>query len=155
MTISRFFVLYGKQKNKRYEKKTKQRKNDAELIKSAICGYVLGKVSTSALAGMLRENGLRMVRRDRAKTVIISDNEPNKVTEYDLLIAKSRGYKIWFLCDKINVVVSIRGIIEEAAKIMQDYNLGAIDFLEKIDRLSRFAVCENEVELLISKYFNK
>ena len=137
------------------KKVKKQRKNDAALIKSAICGYVLGKVNTSALAAMLRDNGLRMVRRDRAKTVIISDNELNSVAECDLLIAKSRGYKIWFLCDKINVVVSICGIIEEAAKIMQDYNLGAIDFLEKVDRLSSLAVCECDIEMLISKYFNK
>ena len=149
------FLFYTANKKTNDMKVKKQRKNDAELIRSAICGYVFGKVNTRALAAMLRDNGLRMVRRDRAKTVIISDSEPNSVTECDLLISKLRGYKIWFLCDKINAVISIRGILEEAAKIMQDYNLGAIDFLEKIDRLSRLAVCENEVESLISKYFNK
>ena len=136
-------------------KKSKQRKNDAELIKSAICGYVLGKVNTSALASMLRDNGLRMVYRSRAKVVIISDDAPNDITECDLLIAKSRGYDFWFFCDEINVVINVRYILEEAAKVMQDYNLGSIDFQEKIDRLSRLVICECEVELLISRYFNK
>lgn len=136
-------------------KRKKERKNDAQLIEAAICGYVLGKVRTSALAAMLRENGLHMVYRSRAKVVIISDDAPNEITECDLLIAKARGYEFWFLCDKIDVVISIHGIIEEAAKIMQDYNLGAIDFQEKIDRLSRLAVCECEIEILISKYFNR
>lgn len=135
--------------------KVKERKNDAELIKSAICGYVLGKVSTSALAAMLRDNGLRMVYRSRAKFVIISDDAPNGITERDLLVAKSRGYDFWFLCDDVDVVISIRGILEDAAKVIQDYNLGAIDFPEKIDKLSRLAICECEVEVLISKYFNK
>lgn len=136
-------------------KKVKQRKNDAELIKSAICGYLLGRVSTSELASMLRDNGLRMVYRSRAKVVIISDDAPNDITECDLLVAKSRGYEFWFLCDDIDVVISIRGILEDAAKIMQDYNVGAIDFQEKIDRLSRLAICECDIEVLISKYFNK
>ena len=136
-------------------KKVKERKNDAKLIESAICGYVLGKVRTNALAGMLRENGLRMVYRSRAKVVIISDDAPNSVTECDLLVAKSRGYEFWLLCDNIDVVISVRGILEEAAKIMHDYNVGAIDFQEKIDRLSGLAVNESEIELLISKYFNR
>ena len=136
-------------------KKVKQRKNDAELIKSAICGYLLGRVRTNALAVMLRDNGLRMVYRSRAKVVIISDDAPNDRTECDLLVAKSRGYEFWFLCDDIDVVISISGILEDAAKIMQDYNVGAIDFQEKIDRLSRLAICECDIEVLISKYFNK
>ena len=135
--------------------KAKERKNDAELIKSAICGYVLGKVNTSAIVSMLRDNGLRMVYRSRAKFVIISDDAPNDITECDLLMAKSRGYDFWFLCDDVDVVVNIRGILEESAKIMQDYNVGAIDFQEKIDRLSRLAICECEFEILVSKYFNK
>ena len=133
----------------------KTRKNEARLIETAICGYILGKVRTSELATMLRENGLRMVYRSRAKVVIISDDAPNSVTECDLLIAKSRGYEFWFLCDNIDVVISVRGILEEAAKIMQDYNLGAIDFQEKIDRLHGLAVCECEIEKLISKYLRK
>ena len=133
----------------------KERKNGAALIESAICGYLLGKVKTGALASMLRDNGLRMVYRSRAKVVIISDDAPNEITECDLLIAKSRGYEFWFLCDRIDVVINVRGILEEAAKVMQDYNLGAIDFQEKIDRLSRLAVCECETEMLISKYFNR
>ena len=136
-------------------KKVKQRKNDAELIKSAICGYLFGKVKTRELASMLRDNGLRMVYRSRAKFVIISDDAPNDITECDLLVAKSRGYDFWFLCDDVDVIINIRGILEESAKIMQDYNVGAIDFQEKIDRLSRLAICECEVEVLISKYFNK
>lgn len=136
-------------------KKVKQRKNDAELIKSAICGYLLGRVRTNELAVMLRDNGLRMVYRSRAKVVIISDDAPNGITECDLLVAKSRGYEFWFLCDDVDVVISIRGILEESAKIMQDYNVGAIDFQEKIDRLRRFAICECDIEVLISKYFNK
>ena len=145
----------AEQKKTNDMKKVKERKNDAALIESAICGYVLGKVNTSTLAAMLRDNGLRMVYRSRAKFVIISDDAPNDITECDLLVAKSRGYEFWFLCDDVDVVISIRGIIEEAAKIMQDYNLGAIDFLEKIDRLSSLAVCECDIEMLISKYFNK
>lgn len=133
----------------------KQRKNDAKLIESAICGYMLGKVRTRELTILLRENGLRMVYRSRAKVVIISDDAPNDITECDLLMAKSRGYEFWFLCDDVDVVISIRGILEEAAKVMQDYNLGAIDFPEKINRLSRLTICECEVEVLISKYFKK
>lgn len=150
------FVLYGKQKiNDMKKAKAKERKNDAELIKSAICGYVLGKVNTSAIVSMLRDNGLRIVYRSRAKLVIISDDAPNDITECDLLVAKSRGYDFWLLCDDVDVVINIRGILEDAAKIMQDYNVGAIDFQEKIDQLSRLAICECEVEVLISKYFNK
>lgn len=131
----------------------KKRKNDAQLIESAICGYILGKVRTSELAATLRENNLRMVYRTRAKLVIISDDCPNEVTACDLLIAKSRGYSFWFVCDGIDVVINIRGLLEEAAKIMQDYHAGAIDFQEKIDLLSRLAMCECEIEILISKYF--
>ena len=137
------------------KKAESKRKNSAWSIETAICGYVLGKVNTSALAAMLRDNGLRMVYRSRAKFVIISDDAPNDITECDLLIAKSRGYDFWFLCDDVDVVINIRGILEESAKIMQDYNVGAIDFQEKIDRLSRLVICECEFEVLVSKYFNK
>ena len=156
MAARRLFVLYGNKKTNDMKKvKAKERKNDAELIRSAICGYVFGRVSTSELAAMLRDNGLRMVYRSRAKFVIISDDAPNDITECDLLVAKSRGYEFWFLCDDVDVVISIRGILEDAAKIMQDYNVGAIDFQEKIDLLSRLAMCECDIEVLISKYFNK
>ena len=137
------------------KKVKKQRKNNAHVIEVAICGYMLGKVRTKELTILLRENGLRMVYRSRAKLVIISDDAPNNITECDLLVAKSRGYEFWLLCDDVDVVISIRGILEEAAKIMQDYNISAIDFQEKTDRLSRLAVYENEIESLISKYFNK
>lgn len=136
-------------------KRKKERKNDAQLIESAICGYILGKVGVGGLAAMLRDNGLRMVYRSRAKVVIISDEAPNEITECDLLIAKSRGYDFWLFFDEINVIINIRKILEEAAKVMQDYNLGAIDFQSKNDQLNSLALCECEVEVLISKYFSK
>lgn len=137
------------------KKAESKRKNSAWSIETAICGYLLGRVKTNELAATLRDNGLHMVYRSRAKFVIISDDAPNDITECDLLVAKSRGYEFWFLCDDIDVVISIRGILEDAAKIIQDYNVGAIDFQEKIDRLSRLAMCECEFEILVSKYFNK
>lgn len=147
------FFVYTANKKINDMKVHKTRKNDAQLIESAICGFILGKVRTSELAAMLRENGLRMVYRSRAKLVIISDDAPNEITACDLLIAKSHGYEFWFVCDGIDVVINIRGLLEEAAKIMYDYNAGAIDFQEKIDRLSRIAMRESEIEQLISKYF--
>lgn len=131
----------------------KTRKNDARLIETAICGYILGKVRTSELAAMLRENQLRMVYRTRAKLVIISDDCPNEVTECDLLVAKSRGYEFWLICDNIDVVINIHGLLEEAANIMHDYNVGVIDLNELHDKLSRIGIHKCEVEELISKYF--
>lgn len=136
-------------------KRKKERKNDAQLIESAICGYILGKVNASGLAAMLRDNGLRMVYRSRARIVVISDDAPNEITECDLLIAKSRGYCFWLFFDEINVIIDIRKILEEAAKVMHDYNLGAIDFQTKNEQLNSLALCECEVEVLISKYFSK
>lgn len=131
----------------------KTRKNDARLIETAICGYILGKVRTSELAAMLRENNLRMVYRTRAKLVIISDDCPNEVTACDLLVAKSRGYEFWLICDNIDVVINIHGLLEEAANIMRDYNVGAIDLNGLHDKLSRIGIHKCEVEELISKYF--
>ena len=52
MAAMRFLFSYGN-KNKNEMKIKKQRKNDAQLIEAAICGYVLGKVRTGALVAML------------------------------------------------------------------------------------------------------